>query len=86
MLNRIKSIARSLALLLFFAVVAATTLTTTHTSANASPNFRQEHWIYYYTDASHTTMCGWYVLPCNNSGAIHNGCVTEFWEDEWYDC
>ncbi|MGB9182290.1 MAG: hypothetical protein WCB68_23875, partial [Pyrinomonadaceae bacterium] len=60
-------------------------LTTTHTSANAGTKFRQEHDIYYYTDNTYTVQCGWYVLPCYG-GAHHSGCVTEFWEDEWYDC
>lgn len=82
---RVKRLLRNLALVPFFAAIAVTSLSTTGAVADTSARTRQEHDIFYYTDATYTVQCGYKIYPCY--GGIHqSGCVTAFIYDEWYDC
>jgi hypothetical protein len=79
MLKRVKSLA------IVFAILALAMLSMFRATPTADANMRQEHDIFYYTDATFTVQCGYYVFPC--AGSVHqSGCVTAYYEDEWYDC
>ena len=85
MLKRVKSSLRNKVLVPFFAVVFVLLMAISGVVPNSSARWRQEHDIFYYTDATYTVQCGYKIYPCYG-GIRQSGCVTEFYIDEWYDC
>lgn len=85
MSNRRKSLLVNRVLVAIFACLAIALLLTSRAIPNTNARLRQEHDIFYYTDATFTVQCGYYVFPC--SGSVHqSGCVTPYYEEDWYDC
>ncbi|MBV9209787.1 MAG: hypothetical protein JOZ52_04115 [Acidobacteria bacterium] len=79
MLKRMKNLG------ILLTILALAFLSLTRATPTANARLRQEHDIFYYTDATFTVRCGYYVFPCN--GSVHQGgCVTSFYEEDWYDC
>ena len=72
------------AMLPLFTLVAAALLATAGAAPRTSARI-QEHDIYYFTDATLTTQCGWKVYTCYGT-VKQSGCVTPYTFDEWYDC
>lgn len=84
MLNQIKGLRDRWSLILFV-LIALTLLATSSAVPTSKARLRQEHDIFYYTDATYTVQCGYYVFPC--SGSVHqSGCVTQYYTEDWYDC
>jgi hypothetical protein len=67
-----------------FALVAAALLAAAGAAPGTSARI-QEHDIYYFTDATYTTQCGYKVFSCERT-TVQSGCVTQYTEDEWFDC
>jgi hypothetical protein len=42
-------------------------------------------WVYYFTDATHSTECGYKIVYCNGQ-VYQTGCVTQFEEHETFQC
>lgn len=78
-----RSIARRLVMSLFGLIAAALLV-----AAGAAPSTSarlQEHDIYYFTDATYTTQCGYKIFSCERT-TVQSGCVTQYTQDEWFDC
>jgi hypothetical protein len=85
MSNQVKSLLRNRVLVAVLAVLALALLLTSRATPNTNARLRQEHDIFYYTDATYTVQCGYYIFPCY--GSVHqSGCVTQYYEEDWYDC
>ncbi|HXO20164.1 MAG TPA: hypothetical protein VOA87_09620 [Thermoanaerobaculia bacterium] len=52
-------------------------------SVGACPS--QETDIFYYTDNTYSTMCGYKIITCN-CRIVQSGCVTSFSYTETWDC
>ena len=81
---RIKRLIRKRVIAPFLALIAVALLATTSAAPGTSARL-QEHDIYYFTDDTYTTQCGYKVYSCERT-IVSNGCVTEYYYDEWYDC